>query len=187
MIGLVARVGRLARLGSRLRRDARGVALVEFAITAPILLLLFIGGFQLLDAISAYRKVTTTVRAMADLTTQSSSLTSGQADTILAASRQVMAPYAVTPAALRISEIQINGLGVPSVVWSRPLNTTAYAVGTYINVPVNMRVANTYLVLSEITYTYNPQLASAMVGSFPFKEQLLMSPRNSDSIPCTGC
>jgi len=165
-----------------LGQDA-GTALVEFALVLPVILLLFVGSYQLLDAIAAYRKVTATVRTLTDLTAQSSSLTPAQADTILAVSRQVMAPYAITPAALRISQVQVSDKGVPSVVWSRGLNATAYSGGDYINIPTNMRIPNSYLVYGEITYRYVPIIASSMLGPISYSDRLFMSPRNSDSIP----
>ena len=65
--------GQLARFHQRLKTiagNASGVALIEFAMVVPILIVLFIGGFQLMEATSVYRKVTTTARSLSDLSTQ---------------------------------------------------------------------------------------------------------------------
>ena len=60
---------------TRLFRESRAVAAVEFAFALPILLLLYVAGYQISDAISSYRKVTVATRTIADLATQFTSVT----------------------------------------------------------------------------------------------------------------
>lgn len=169
----------------RLKRDARGVALLEFAFVAPVLLILFVGGYQVMDATSAYRKVTRTVRTLGDLTTQSTSLTTAQADQILNASNKVMAPYPTANAVLRISQVQISATGVATITWSRALNGNGYIPGSVVTLPTGLNQPNTYLIYSEINYNYVPNIASSMLGPIPLRDTILMSPRNSDKIPLT--
>src|SRR3546814_20061806 len=49
-------IASLIRFAHRLARETRALGAVEFAMTAPFLILLYVGGFQLMDAISAYRQ-----------------------------------------------------------------------------------------------------------------------------------
>lgn len=167
----------------RMREDTRGVALLEFAFVAPVLLILFVGGYQLMDAMSAYRKVTRTVRTLADLTTQSTSLTTSQADQILNASNQVMSPYPTSNAVLRITQVKISSTGVATVDWSRAMNGSGYTSGSSVTLPAGLIQPNTYLIYSEINYNYVPNIASTIIGPIPLRDTILMSPRNSNSIP----
>lgn len=167
----------------RLKRDARGVALLEFAFVAPVLLVLFVGGYQLMDATSAYRKVTRTVRTLGDLTTQSTSLTPDQAAQILNASNKVMSPYPTANAVLRISQVQISAAGVATISWSCALNGSKYVQGSAVSLPAGLNQPNTYLIYSEINYNYVPNIASKILGPIPLRDTILMSPRNSSSIP----
>lgn len=161
-------------------RDRRGIALIEFAFVLPFLVLLFIGGFQLMDAISAYRKVGVTVRALADMTTQNTTMTATQADEILNASRQVMAPYSPTNAVVRISQIQVQANGQATVSWSQAsANGTAYAKGRALTIPSQIATQNNYYIFSEINYTYTPRIASTLIGTIPLTQVIYMSPRNS--------
>ena len=57
-----------------LLQDNAGAALIEFAMVLPVLILCYLGGFQLMEAVSVYRKVTTSTRSIADLTSRSSSV-----------------------------------------------------------------------------------------------------------------
>jgi Flp pilus assembly protein TadG len=58
---------RLSASARRLACDARGVALVEFAICLPVLILLYLGAYVISDAITCNRKVTRSARAVTDL------------------------------------------------------------------------------------------------------------------------
>lgn len=172
---------------ARLLRDERGMALIEFAFVLPFLVLLFIGGFQLMDAIAAYRKVGGTVRALADLTTQNTTITPAQADEILDASSQVMAPYSPDDAVLRISQIKVDADSKATIVWSRALNGNGLTPGSTFTMPSTMNQANKYYVYSEINYRYTPNVASALIGEIPLSQKIFMSPRNSASIACASC
>lgn len=180
---------------ARLRGDRRGVGAIEFAMTAPFLILLYIGGYQLMDAISAYRKVSTTVRTMADVTTQFTSMQASDIDNVISAATSVMTPYPAGNAVTRISEIWVNPGGQPKVKWSRttagqPLKNNDLKEGSlYTNgvVPASLRVPNTYLVFAEITYSYRPVVGGDLLGPITFKDQLLMNPRRSNDIPCPDC
>ncbi len=180
---LRALIGRARRLND----DRRGVALIEFAFAAPILLLLFVGGYQLMDAVSAYRKVTTTVRALSDLTTQSTSLTPAGAQQVLAASQQIMIPYSAANAVLRVTQVKVDVFGNATVDWSQALNGTGYTKGSAVALPAFWNVANTYLIYSEINYQYVPGIASKLIGPIPLRDTIYMSPRNSASVPCSSC
>ena len=173
---------------SRFVQAQRGVALIEFALALPFLVLLFIGGFQLMDAVSAYRKVGRTVEALADLTTQNTTMTATQADQILSASQQVMAPYSPASATLRISQIQVDASSRATVSWSRSsANGTAYATGAAFTMPSTLTQPSKYYIYSEINYTYTPRIGSLLIGTIPLQQTIFMSPRLSSFVaPQTG-
>lgn len=188
-------IGAFVRFARQLRRDHQAVGAIEFAMTAPFLILLYLGGYQLMDAISAYRKVSMTVRTMADVTTQFTSIPAADVDNVMAAATEVMTPYSASNAVTRISEIWINPGGQPKVKWSRATSGKRLKNGDLNDlilfpngaVPAALRVPNTYLIFSEITYAYTPIAGSQLLGPITFKDQLFMNPRRSDDIPCSDC
>lgn len=167
---------------ARLARDTRGIAVIEFAFVLPFLVALFIGGYQLSDAISAYRKVTVATKTVADLTSQYTSVTNQELDQILAASQQVMAPYEVANAKITVSQVSIDNNGVAKISWSRGLNTPAVTVGTDFTVPPTIKQNNTSLIVATITYSYVPVVASGMFGTIPMRDDIIMSPRASSTV-----
>ncbi len=104
---------RLLRRFNALRRDNNGMALVEFAFVATLMIFMFLGSVQLSDAINANRRVTITARALADLASRTPSdvgsrigeLKESQLTTIIAASAQVLHPYSLDDAQIRVSEV----------------------------------------------------------------------------------
>jgi Flp pilus assembly protein TadG len=168
-------------------RDRRGVALTEFAFTFPVLLLLFLGGYLVSDGIACKRKVGITNRTIADLGTRSQTLTAADVDAMLAAATQVMAPYRETAAQVRLNQVMTDTLGVTRVVWSRGRGVPRRAPGSIVALPATLRTGGNYLLMSEITYVYDPGPRFGIVGTQTLTDSLFMNPRNSVSVPCNDC
>lgn len=167
---------------TRLADDARGVALIEFALVLPFLILLFIGSYQFSDAIAVNRKVTRATRTVADLTAQYTSVNDADLTTILNATAQVMAPYPLTPAKLTVSQIKMDAAGKATVDWSAGKNTDGLTPGAAFALPATIRQANTYLIVASTDYTYTPTIATRMIGTIPLSERMIMSPRASAKV-----
>lgn len=169
----------------RLCGDRRGISAVEFAFVLPLLVLIYVAGYQLSDAISAYRKVTIATRAIADLTTQYTSVADTDLDTVLSASQQIMTPYSADNAVSVVSEISVDASGNATVTWSRarPTTATAQTVGAPYTLPSDIDQPNTSLIVASMTYDYVPRVAATIIGRIPMHEQIIMSPRRSPSIP----
>src|SRR3712207_4701278 len=78
---------------SRLRRDRGGMAAAEFALFAPVMLLLYFGVTELSDALMAKSKVTQAVSTAADLVAQDSIVTDAEVTDIFGAINSVMYPF----------------------------------------------------------------------------------------------
>jgi Flp pilus assembly protein TadG len=183
----IARIACLARVSQRaanLLADRRGVAAVEFALLLPLMLLLYLGGVEVSQAVSIDRKLTLTVRTAADVASQSATLTSSDISDILKASAAVMTPYSNSELKLTVSAVDIDSNGKATVGWSRTLNGTARSKGQIVAVPNNLKVANTTLIWSEGSYGYQPTIGYVLTGTLTLSDQLYMRPRVSDKVNC---
>lgn len=186
MNGFMARTSRFAR---RLMRSSRALGAVEFALTAPFLILMYVGSYQLMDAISAYRKVTITARSLADLATQNETTTQDDMQAILNAARQVMTPYSTADASLAIAQIAIDHDGNASLIWACA-NTDSPVCSTSdstlklsdITIPTDLKNPDTYLIYSRIIFHYKPTVASTLIGPLTFSDDIFMNPRRSPSV-----
>jgi len=176
-----------APLLRRLATDARGMALVEFAILLPVMLTLFLGGFQLSQASACKRRVTITARTLSDLVSQYQAMAVSDVTTVLDASAQIMAPFDTSAMKSRVSMIKVDGNRAVTVMWSEARNDTALVNGAaYTGLPDAMKIANSYYVLGEVTYNYSP-VSGRFAYPMTFTQTLFMVPRKSAYVDCPTC
>lgn len=156
--GAIASIGNAIRMRSaRFAGDRKGVAAVEFAFIAPILILLFIGTIELSAGVSTNRKLSRLSSTVGDLVTQSQQLTAGDVEAIMDVSSKIMYPYK-DPVTIVLTGVQINA-GLAKVVWSksRPAGNE-YAINANYTVPTKIKKDGTFLVAAEIKTTYTPSV-----------------------------
>ncbi len=171
---------------ARLAWDRSAVSAVEFALILPVMLVLYIGGIQVSEALSINRKVGHVTSTLADLVTQSKSLTNSDMENIFDASSSVMAPYAAGPLEISVAEIHIDNNGNATVQWSDARNTNAPAVGSSVTLPTAIAVANSYVVAAVAHYPFTPSIGYVLTGSFDLHSTYYLKPRLSDSITRTA-
>jgi hypothetical protein len=81
-----------------------------------------------------------------------------------------------------VSELAVNAQGQASVVWSDTLNGTALTAGQSVTIPTSLAVPNTYLILGQASYTYKPTYGYVMTGTLTLSDQILLAPRQSNSV-----
>lgn len=163
----------------------RGVAAVEFAMLLPVMMTLFLGSVEITTGVSIQRKLNIAARSLSDLASQYTAIDSSEMTDILNASSDIIAPYAAANMKSVISELSIDGQGNATVVWSATLNGTARTVGQSVTVPTNLDVPNTYLLLGETAYSYNPTYGFVVTGTMTLNSQMFMRPRQSNSVSYT--
>jgi Flp pilus assembly protein TadG len=177
---------RMARRLVRLIRDCRGVAAVEFAMLLPLMLTLYLGSVEVSTGVAADRKVKLTTHALADLSSQYTDINNVEMSNILNSTSAIMAPYSTTNLTVVVSELSINANGQASVVWSDTLNGTALSAGQVVSIPSALAVPNSYLILGQAQYNYNPSFGYVLTGTLTLKDQIYMRPRQSTSIARTA-
>jgi Flp pilus assembly protein TadG len=182
---------KLSRLGlvpqlARFGRDQRGVSAVEFAMLLPLMITLYLGTVEVSQGVGADRKVTLTTRTVADLASQVSSINNTDMTNMLNASAAVIAPYDPSKLKVTVSEVKVDANGVAKVEWSDTLNGTKRGVGSTVTLPTALAVPNTYLIWSEVSYTYTPAIGYVITGSLNLSDQIWMRPRLSDSVTRLG-
>jgi Flp pilus assembly protein TadG len=147
-----------------LARDNSGIAATEFAVIVPIMLVLFFGTVEFSSGIAVDRKVTIMTRTLSDLTSQSTSVGDTDMANFFAASAGIMTPYPATPTKATISELYIDPATlVARVQWSKSYQGgTTRAVSSIVTVPAALKVGDTYLIFSEVSYQYVPTIGYVM-------------------------
>ena len=98
--------------------------------SAPLLITLYFGLVEITDGIAADRKVTLTAGALANLASQTQTVTVDGMTNILNASAAVIKPYSVGNLAATITCLKIDADGNAKVKWSATLNGTARTINS---------------------------------------------------------
>lgn len=196
MSGLKSMIGKeIASSGilRRFARDERGVGAIEFAILFPVLLMLYLGAFELTVGLNASKRVSRSAGSIADIVSQQTSVTKSILAAMPSVAGAIFAPYSTAGLTLKISGIAIDASGNATVAWSWAQDgTRPYAAGSTVTVPANMNQASTFLVRSELALPY--QLMSFGANFLPsgtnqitISRQYYYRQRVGNSISCSDC
>ncbi|MCA1451912.1 pilus assembly protein [Bradyrhizobium sp. BRP22] len=192
-MGLPSSMWPVRRQVSALVHDCRGVAATEFAMIVPIMLVLFFGTVELSSAIAIKRKLTLVGRGVSDLTSQSlDSINTTGMQNAFAASGAILLPYSLTPLNATVSEVFIDSNKIAKIQWSQSA-TVAMVGGSpqatltasprkpkdTVTVPGGLLVPNTWLIWSEVSYTYTPTVGYVLKTDIKMKDEAYTRPRQS--------
>jgi Flp pilus assembly protein TadG len=168
---------RVRRSARALRRDASGVAAIEFAMIFPLMLVTFFGTVEFCSAVAIDRKVTLIARTVSDLTSQAAATVDTTALTgIFTYGLLIITPYPNTPVKAQVSEIYVDSTGKAKIQWTKGAtisgNTAVLGASTRNNgddvtavVPIALLVKQTYLIFSEVKYQYVPVVTWGLMAT----------------------
>lgn len=157
--------------------DRRGVSAIEFALIAPLMITLYLGGVEVTQAVALNRKTTLVAHTVADLVAQTSKVTNADRDDIFEAASAVAAPYSTANLAVTVSSVEIDNAGVARVKWSDTQHGTARAVDSTVTLDPALAVPNTSLILGEVSYSYKPTFGWVLTGTLTLSDRTYMRPR----------
>lgn len=165
--------------------DERGIAMVEFALALPFLLLLFMGGFEVNRYILLHQKVEKTAYTVADVVTQSTSVTQSQLNQIFTAAEEIMQPYAFGGDGIVIVNSVYKGSGVSPVVRWRYSGGGTLArssqlgeVGGTASLPEGLTLNDSdNIIIAEVYYRYHPVLEGTAVTEADIYKTAIFKPR----------
>lgn len=177
----------------RLMGDRQGVGGVEFALVAPMLIVLYLMAFELTMGLSVAKKASMASSTIADLVSREEAVDktflAGMADV----SGAIFVPYPSKDLLINVSAIKIDSSKAAKVLWSWSTTGVApYAVGTDAPVPADMLVADTFLIRSELSVShelmmYLPGLSGSEAKNFTIAREYYFRQRLGTEIKCEGC
>lgn len=172
----------LTRRVRAFREDLSGTSAVEFAFILPVMVVLYFGCVEISQAVSLNRKVTAASSAAGDLVAQASVITSGEMEDIWDAAEAIIAPYPIAPLEIVVTSVWIDEDGVATVHWSEEQNATARTVGSPVEIPEDLLIPETSLIMAEVDYLYVSPFSDLFGGSVPLGEVFYLRPRKVDRV-----
>lgn len=172
---------RLARFLKRFFGNARGVAAVEFAFIAPVMVTMLTGLIELSYLMMAERRVSGAAHSTADLLAQETDVTSTDLNDIFSAAALIMAPFSTGSLTIGVSSVRFDDTtGAPSQDWSSSYN--AGAVSNPTTLATGMGEAGTSVIIVTASYTYTPIMVAILSGNFTLSETAVVRPRYLDYV-----
>lgn len=174
-----------ARLLAALARDRRGVAAVEFAFIAPLLVLFYFGCVELSVMLSMDRKITNMASALGDLVAQDDVVDADEVEDIFAAAKAIMEPDDPEVLRLRVSSVLMDDDGVATVQWSSAKNWTARTCDESVTPPEGVLEEGESMILAEVEMSYVSPIKKVLTGSYELEKTFYLRPRRADLVVYT--
>ncbi|MBC7281738.1 MAG: pilus assembly protein [Hoeflea sp.] len=190
MTGILIGLKRTAR---KLRGDRAGVGAVEFALIAPVLIVLYMGSLEISVAMSVNKKLARASSTVADLVTQEEEVDKAMLRSMLNVAQSVMTPFRSDGMKVKITGISIDSAGVGKTAWSwQEDDTKAYTVGSTQALPKDLAVPDTFLVRTEIEFDHEllmvmPGIQDIDIKTLHMKKAYHLRQRVGDSVTCDEC
>ena len=177
------------------RHAQRGVSAVEFALIAPLMMLMLFGASEVSQAVSVDRKVTLAASTLGDLAAQTDRVSCTGLAAIANVARSVFAPYTATNASMVVASVGLQA-GTPKVEWSQEIDGTGACAN--VNNSHTLKVGNTVVVdptlfatdggvvVGEVTLQYTSLGTSFSSNTTTMRERFYFRPRKSAKLCLNG-
>ncbi len=154
---------------------------MEFALIAPVMIIMFYGAIELSSAVDCNSRVAHVASTTSDLVAQSTTVSSSDITNIFSAANAIMFPYAPAGAEIVVSSLVDNGHGGATVAWSAAQNATPRSTGSTVSVPTGLIVSGSggSVILAEVTYVYTPPITRFLGGAVTLTNSFYSHPRRS--------
>lgn len=172
------------------RRNSDGVAAIEFAFIAPILMTMFFGVFEMGRAYAAHRRFLSATYMIGDLVAREKALTQDGLRSVYKLAPTVMGGYASDTASLSVEVLPIrmpDPTGKPNEIRSyatpERFDKSTPSCGAQANIPDDvkdlLKSQSEGLIMVTATYAYKPLFAYPLVGSMTWTNVATFAPRQN--------
>jgi Flp pilus assembly protein TadG len=162
--------------------DKRAVSAIEFALLAPVILLMYVGTAEIGNLLTVERRVEAVASTAADLTAQVKQVSNNDLSDISDASKSILAPFDTGPLKIVLSSVVADQNNNGKVAWSYSKYGSPRAVNSSYTLPTGTTVANSSVIVAEVTYAFKPLLDLKKVfspGAFNLQRTFYARPRRS--------
>lgn len=181
----------------RFGKDRDGLAAIEFAFIAPVMVTLFFGTMELAQALSCRTDVGSVASTAGDLVAQESTITTADLSNVYNAATAILYPYypnfsTVKPTIRITSIIDTGNTGSGKIAWtctqagSGTLTPSSRSTGQTVTLPQPIMTSGNSIIMAEVSYGYSSPISSMIVGTPNMTNVFYTRPRQVAQIPGPG-
>jgi Flp pilus assembly protein TadG len=161
-----------------------GIAAIEFALIAPIMIALYIGLAEVSLLVTADRNVSHAASVTGDLATQIETLDVAEVENIFQATLAVMNTSFAKSADITVDmrSFEVDGSGVKQEIGYAKLGTGLATKFDATSVNSTLLNSTSGLIVTRVSYNYKSP-SREFVGTPTLSETFMLKPRKSTSIP----
>ena len=170
---VLRRAGHSAR---RIGSDHSGIAAVEFAYIAPVLLLMLMGTFEFSRAVSIDRRINSISAMASELVAREETINNQALQRVAEAMKHVMQPYDDDSIVLRLIAVRASADNATDtrVEWSyersADSNSTPYSQCSAYTLEPGLVNKGTGVIVADVGYTYEPVFGNFIYRGLDFTE-----------------
>lgn len=161
-------------------KNRKGLAAVEFALIAPVMIIMFYGSVELSSAIDCNERVSRVTATVADLVAQETAISSADTSNVFSAANAILFPYPSGSAHIVVSSLVTDASGKAKVDWSEAQNASK-RTSPPANIPAGILPASSSVIYAEVTYAFTPAI-SYFVGNVNLTSAFYSKPRRSAKV-----
>ncbi|MES1198984.1 MAG: TadE/TadG family type IV pilus assembly protein [Pseudomonadota bacterium] len=167
----------------RFLRNRKGLAAVEFALIAPMMVFLLFGATELIDALDVDQRAQNAASSIADVVSRDTEVSNDEVSGLWSSLDLLMYPDSAAAASACITSYSINATGTATAQWHEVHNGFGACPSSDVHLTASMKQPNSSLIVAEVHYTYTPRLNFVFNGAFTLSHITYRRSRRVDPIP----
>jgi Flp pilus assembly protein TadG len=174
------------RMIARLRcfaRAKKGLAALEFAIIAPMMIFLLFGSVDLIDMLGADQRSQNVASSLSDVVARDDAVSNQEITGLWAAIDVLMFPDDTSTLKVRVTSVTIINATTARVVWSEGHGIAPRTANSTVSLPAQMMQAGSSVIWTETDLAYDSPLGFLTTGTVSLKHDAYRRSRLVDPIP----
>ncbi len=162
----------------------KGLAALEFAIIAPMMIFLMFGSVDLIDALGASKRSQNVASSLADVIARDTEVSNSEINGLWSAVDVLMFPDSASGMKMRITSVSIVNASTARVVWSEGHGgMSPLTVNSNVTLPAQMMTPGSSVIMAETDYSYTAPLSFLYTGLVHMNHTAYRRSRLVDPIP----
>lgn len=174
----------LLRGVAKIHRNEDGLAAIEFAILAPLLISMYFGLAEIASAVAMDRSVSHATNVIGDLASQTSNVDKTDLEDVLSATLRVMNVENVSGATVQLDSWARDSDGKNTLIGSAVMNSGSAALPSFdpAEVDDSMMNENSGILVARIAYNYSPLKLMYLKQDITMSDTFILKPRRSSEV-----